>query len=629
MAITHIHAIKATPKACIEYCESDKALKRTDDTYVSKDDIEGIIEYAKNDKHVYDVDENIKHEHHDTITVKTLSSYLNCVADNALSCFEQIINKGRHAAKSKKIQTKDGREIVTWHLIQSFKGREVDPETANEIGLKLAKRVFGKHAVVVSTHNNTDDVHNHLVISAWDINGKSKWNDCRETKRLIRKVSDELCEEYGLNVLYDTQDMILTDYVDKDGVRRAVEITDRKMQNWKNYKEGLSDIASANDYRHSDAYSMAELKKSSNVRLVQTDINNLLKYVSSYDELLSEMRVLGYTIKDKTSKGDWRKHITFVSPGTTKGTRDSSIGDGVFYTRESLTKLIESNEREIPSNTTSHEDDKGERYYDDIKYIREFEYGKVNVDDISESYRINIDSSGKTYPVRRSGIEKMIIRDIKYKHRNIGLSYNSIKLKMIVEQMKRASAGISRPYIPTDSDEKVVMMIHNSFEALNMLQSGSIDDHEKLTAAYKSVYEHRSGQLTKLKISEKKHSNMIFIASLPDNIAALEEKINSNNSPEHEFEHLKKDVAKLKLYKSILAKNMEKNRGNFDGIHKSIRFAEKSLAELRAHIGKLDRELDGYELCFDAIKRADGGNTITNSLAFKEFENVRKERGSR
>lgn len=51
-------------------------------------------------------------------------------------------------------------------MIQSFEGN-VDPRIANEIGVKLAKEMFPTFPVVVSTHTNTENTHNHIMICAW------------------------------------------------------------------------------------------------------------------------------------------------------------------------------------------------------------------------------------------------------------------------------------------------------------------------------------------------------------------------------------------------------------------------------------------------------------------------------
>ena len=92
--------------------------------------------------------------------------------------------------------------IQCFHGVQSFVKGEVTPEQAHEIGIKLAEELWGdKFQVVVSTHLNTDNLHNHFVLNSVSfLDGKRFCNTKREYATM-RKASDKLCEEYGLSVL--------------------------------------------------------------------------------------------------------------------------------------------------------------------------------------------------------------------------------------------------------------------------------------------------------------------------------------------------------------------------------------------------------------------------------------------
>src|SRR5699024_10866588 len=52
------------------------------------------------------------------------------------------------------------------HVIQSFKPDEVTPEKANQVGLELAKKLAPNREVAVYTHDDTNHVHNHIVINS-------------------------------------------------------------------------------------------------------------------------------------------------------------------------------------------------------------------------------------------------------------------------------------------------------------------------------------------------------------------------------------------------------------------------------------------------------------------------------
>lgn len=76
--------------------------------------------------------------------------------------------------------------------------------------------MFPNFAVVIGTHTNTENTHNHIIVCAWDMNGH-KWHQHDAEYRRLRKVSDRLCDEYGLSVLRDTREQKLIKYKDKDG----------------------------------------------------------------------------------------------------------------------------------------------------------------------------------------------------------------------------------------------------------------------------------------------------------------------------------------------------------------------------------------------------------------------------
>ena len=92
--------------------------------------------------------------------------------------------------------------IQGFHAFQSFKEGEVTPEIAHEIGVKLAQEMWGdRFEVIVSTHINTNHIHNHFVINSVSYVDGKKYYDNRESYAELRRISDSLCEEYQLSVL--------------------------------------------------------------------------------------------------------------------------------------------------------------------------------------------------------------------------------------------------------------------------------------------------------------------------------------------------------------------------------------------------------------------------------------------
>ncbi len=90
---------------------------------------------------------------------------------------------------------------VAYHGYQSFREGEVTPEEAHIIGLETAKQMWGDYEVVVTTHLNTDNIHNHFVVNSVSFKtGKKFENHIRDHRRL-REISDLICFDYGKSFL--------------------------------------------------------------------------------------------------------------------------------------------------------------------------------------------------------------------------------------------------------------------------------------------------------------------------------------------------------------------------------------------------------------------------------------------
>ena len=122
---------------------------------------------------------------------KLYVSGINCMPDTS---YQEMINVKKQFFKIDGIQC--------FHAVQSFVKGEITPEQAHEIGMKLAEELWGdKFQVVVTTHLNTDNLHNHFVLNSVSFLDGKRFCNTKKDYAIMRKTSDRLCEEYGLNVL--------------------------------------------------------------------------------------------------------------------------------------------------------------------------------------------------------------------------------------------------------------------------------------------------------------------------------------------------------------------------------------------------------------------------------------------
>ena len=141
-----------------------------------KQNLQAVINYAKNG----DKTEN-----------GILVSGVNCIPDIV---YEEM------ALVKKKFKKQD--KILGYHIIQSFDGKELSPIRANELGVKLAKQMWGdKFQVVVCTHINKDNIHNHIVLNSVSFVDGKKYHNSKAEIALLKDISDKLCEQYEISVL--------------------------------------------------------------------------------------------------------------------------------------------------------------------------------------------------------------------------------------------------------------------------------------------------------------------------------------------------------------------------------------------------------------------------------------------
>lgn len=107
------------------------------------------------------------------------------------------------------VKKRFGKEkgVIAYHGYQSFAPGECTPELAHEIGVKLARQLWGgRYQVLVATHLDRENhLHSHFVINTVSfVDGKKFYRSGRDY-RAMWEASDALCREYGLSVLENPQ----------------------------------------------------------------------------------------------------------------------------------------------------------------------------------------------------------------------------------------------------------------------------------------------------------------------------------------------------------------------------------------------------------------------------------------
>jgi hypothetical protein len=98
-------------------------------------------------------------------------------------------------------------EVVGYHLRQSFAPGEVDAATANRIGYEMAMSLTkGKFAYMVCIHTDKNHIHNHILLSAVNLDCTKKFRNFKNSAFALRKISDLLCVQNGLSIIENPKD---------------------------------------------------------------------------------------------------------------------------------------------------------------------------------------------------------------------------------------------------------------------------------------------------------------------------------------------------------------------------------------------------------------------------------------
>lgn len=96
-----------------------------------------------------------------------------------------------------------GRQHI--HFTQSFRGQEASAELAHQIGKELlAHPLFKNFQVVMATHTDTHNIHNHFVVNTVNVEDGKKWQLSEEDLEELKDFSDEICGKYSLEVVDKT-----------------------------------------------------------------------------------------------------------------------------------------------------------------------------------------------------------------------------------------------------------------------------------------------------------------------------------------------------------------------------------------------------------------------------------------
>ncbi len=260
MATTGFWPVKGRLKDVIDYAANPD--KTTDARYLDAD-LYAALRYAENDGKT---------------DQRLYVSGVNCSKRNAYA--QMMAVKRRFGERG---------AVVAYHGYQSFVTGEVTPEEAHAIGVETAHRMWGdRFQVVVTTHLNTDNLHNHFVVNSVSFKDGLKFRNKIGDHIQMRRISDVICRERGKDVLEN-----------------------------------------AGFYHHYGK---------SHREAVANDVREALPYCRRMEDLYARLRARGYIL----NRTEGYKHMTVTAPGWKRPVRLDSIG----FTVERITAVFVRNREE-------------------------------------------------------------------------------------------------------------------------------------------------------------------------------------------------------------------------------------------------------------------------------------------
>lgn len=296
MAITKIKPIKVRLDHVIDYASNDEKTFNKDygtETYKSLHD---VLNYVEND---------FKTEKRLYVTG------INCDSDDAYNCMQITKNN---------FNKKDG--ILAFHLIQSFNNEKgVTPEIAHKIGIELCNELFAdRFECLVATHLNTNNYHNHIIINSVSFRDGKKYYDNHESYSAIRKVSDNLCKEYGLSVLEEKKTKKTNLNYENFYKKYASE------NNYKNTSKRDLDFAISQAFSFEDFKSIMKkmdyeiIFRSGKISIRHTDYKRNIRIERAFGEEYSIERIKQRIIEEESTR------VPFIEAYKFKGTSKTYKG---------------------------------------------------------------------------------------------------------------------------------------------------------------------------------------------------------------------------------------------------------------------------------------------------------------
>ena len=105
--------------------------------------------------------------------------------------------------------------VQLYHIIQSFRPGEIEPELALEIAQEFVREHLPGYQAVIGIHTDREHIHAHIAFNSINqLTGEKYHSNARSYYQQIRAISDRLCREHGLSVIMAGESAKAISYVE-------------------------------------------------------------------------------------------------------------------------------------------------------------------------------------------------------------------------------------------------------------------------------------------------------------------------------------------------------------------------------------------------------------------------------
>ena len=399
---------------------------------------------------------------------------INC-SDDPESAYIEMKMCYEHYAGEKfhRVGKPTGKEhLKMHHYVISFKGQEVTPQEADRIAQEWTKAVFGDDfQILIATHTDTDNIHVHLAVNAFGMNGK-RWLDNKSTVKLCREKINAICKKKKLNVIenpkYNTRQNYaewlanrngtswkhkLCDDIDKivlmEDIHNIDEFIRRLAMHGYYVRKGkyisvrpsdMENIRPVRTLRLGDGYGLEELQYRIENKNLEMSLDKILTYTGvqrEYALCLRQIQIMLYRKPEEDHRVTYREVLKTCE-------LLNYIHDHNIHSKQEFETHV--------NKIAEHTDEIVERYKSIQKRIAESEYILENGDSFLELY-----SSDPSAAFNQASLYKPFFE------RNIKSKDDLAKVSQKLEVLKNELSGMQSEYDNAVAAKKTVTAHYTTF----------------------------------------------------------------------------------------------------------------------------------------------------------------------